>query len=152
MTDDATVTATAPAGGSVTATAAQPSAQVKVVEHGDASTLPDSSGWMWRRLLIYLVTVAALAFTGWIIERIDDVTTLRMIARYCLGLVALCLFLYVAGASAEDVVRLVSAVRTTRKETITNTPPEVAPAVVAAVVGETAPSPASDKPPWERGR
>jgi hypothetical protein len=92
----------------------------KVVEHGEASALPETS-WMFRRLLIFVVTLAAIGSVWWVIGRLTDVATLRMVARYSLGLQALCLFLYVAGASATDVVRLVSAVRTARKETVTAT-------------------------------
>lgn len=99
-----------------------------VVEHGDASHLPDTS-WAFRRALIFLVVIVCLGFAGWIVGKIEDVTTLRMIARYSLGLVALCLFLYVAGATATDVIRLVSAFRTTRRETTTTAPP---PATITA--------------------
>lgn len=99
-----------------------------VVEHGEASTLPDTS-WMFRRILIFVVALSSLALTWWIVGRITDIGTLRMIARYSQGLVALCIFVYVAGASATDVVRLVSAVRTTRRETVTSAPP---PATISA--------------------
>ena len=97
-------------------------ATTKVVEHGEASRLPDTS-WTFRRLLIFLVAIVCLFLTWQVLGRVSDVVTLRMIARYSLGLVALCLFLYVGGASATDVVRLVSAVRTTRKETLMSGPP-----------------------------
>lgn len=93
----------------------------KIIEHGEASALPETS-WAWRRVLIFLVSITCLYLAWFVTTKTTDAATLREIARNALGLVGLCLFLYVAGASATDVVRLVSAVRTTRRETITNTP------------------------------
>lgn len=93
----------------------------KTIEHGDASALPDVR-WLWRRILVFIVTIACLYLAWLVVEKVADVGALREIARIALMIVALCIFVYVAGATATDVIRLVSAVRTTVKETVTTTP------------------------------
>lgn len=91
------------------------------VEHTEASILPEID-WGWRRFFIWFVTFAATALVYWITWRVQDVTTLRMIARYALLGVGFFSMLYITGASAEQVVRLVQAAKTTRKETTTEEP------------------------------
>lgn len=90
----------------------------RVVEHTDASDLPEVN-WTWRRWFVFMVTIAALALVWRIVEKSADIVTLRMIARYSLALAALMALLYIAGASSEQVVKLLQAAKTTRKETIT---------------------------------
>lgn len=133
--EDATVTATAPAGGSVTATAVQPAASVSVVEHGEASDLPELD-WVWRRAFVFALTAACCFGILWLTRNITDVATLKMTIKYLCWIIILLCMLYIAGASSEKIVQLVSAVRTTRKETITSGSPEAVPAVVAAVTGD----------------
>lgn len=108
--------------------------ETKVIEHGEASLLPDTS-WFFRRILLFVVVFACLWFAWSVLDRVSDVLTLRMIARYSLGLVGLCVFIYVAGASATDVVRLVTALKSTRKETVMSAPPP-ATATLEGVVSE----------------
>lgn len=159
MSEDATITASAPAGGSVTATAVPPSipaAEVKVVEHGEASDLPELD-WVWRRAFVFAL-VAICALLVWrISERVNDVDTLKMTIKYLCWIILLLCLLYIAGASSEKIVQLVSAFRTTRKETITSGPPEAVPAVVAAVAGPAVsraapadPAATFNIPPWNR--
>lgn len=93
---------------------------LKTVEHGEASELPKAA-WRWRRVYAFLVTAALLYLVWLVVGRTVDVGTLREIAQYSLILVGLVTFVYVAGATATDVVQLVSAVRTTRRETISET-------------------------------
>ena len=90
----------------------------QVIEHTEASDLPEVN-WTWRRWFVFMVTLAAIGIVWRIVEKSSDIVTLRMIARYSLVLAALMAMLYVAGASSEQVVRLIQAAKTTRKETIT---------------------------------
>ena len=90
----------------------------QVIEHTEASDLPEVN-WTWRRWFVFMVTIASIGIVWRIVEKSSDITTLRMIARYSLVLAALMAMLYVAGASSEQVVRLIQAAKTTRKETIT---------------------------------
>ncbi len=129
-----------------------------VVEHGEASNLPDTS-WLFRRALIFLIALAAIASVFWVLGHVTDISTLRMIARYSLGLQAFTLFLYVAGATASDVVRLVGAIRTTRRETVTTAAPpasiSASGAVIAAEPGHPTPAATTDTgelPPGQRVR
>lgn len=108
-----------------------------IVEHGEASALPDTS-WFWRRVLVFLVSIVCLYLAWLIAGKTTDTATLREIARNALWLVGICLFLYVAGASATDCVRLVTAFRSTRRETITTAPP---PSTITAEGDVTAKEP-----------
>jgi len=124
MTDDgSTVTATAPPGGSVTATASPALAITKTVEHNEASALPET-GWFWRRLFIFAVSAALIYLIHRTLDRATDMPTVRLIARGLLILLGLSMLLYIAGASTEAITRLVGAVKTTRKETVTERPAE----------------------------
>lgn len=125
--------------------------ETRILEHGAASSLPVRP-WLWRRTLVFLCTGAAFLAALWVLGKTSDIATLRMIARLSLGVVYFCLFLYVAGATAQDVVHLVQAARTTRKETIMSGPPP-ATATPDGVDSEAGELPASDppsQPPWER--
>lgn len=103
------VTASSPAGATV---------QQRTISHESASDLPEPkrASQIW---LVFIVTICCLGITYWVTGKSHDTATLREIARNALGIVALCIFVYVAGASAVDVVKLVGAIRTTRKETVT---------------------------------
>lgn len=121
MTDDATVMATAPPGGTAVATSSPGVETTRTVEHGAASDLPETN-WTWRRWFVWAVTIFACALLWRITERVTDITTLREAVRYLCGIIVLILTLYLAGASAEKMVQIISAVRTTRRETVTTTP------------------------------
>lgn len=129
-------------------------ATVTTVEHGDASELP-TPRWVWRRWYVFFLTAAALALVWRITERLEDVTTLRMVARYlCLTIGGL-VFVYVAGATATDCVNMVSALKSTRKETVTTAPP---PAMISTPEATVSTPPEPEKvvveavPPWERSK
>jgi len=97
-------------------------ATVKVVEHEQASRLPDTS-WMWRRVLIFAV-LGVMLFIAWrVSERVIDVGTLRQINRYAYGIIALGLLLYGVGATVTDVARLVTAFLSTKRTTTTQAAP-----------------------------
>lgn len=99
-------------------------AQVKTVEHQEASRLPDTS-WMWRRVLIYTIC-AVLLYIAWrVSERVPDTdgATLRQINRYCYSIIALGLTLYGVGATVTDVARLVTAFLSTKKITVAEASP-----------------------------
>lgn len=104
--------------------------ETKVVEHGEASRLPEPR-WGWRRLLIYVVTFWAMAMTTWAVWRVigianksvraDELPVLGaiiIVIRYGFYTAWGALVLYGVGASVTDVAQLASAVRTTRRETI----------------------------------
>lgn len=97
-------------------------ATIRTVEHGEPSALPET-GWLWRRIYAFAVTIAMTVLAWRISERIEDIPTLRLALRYAFWTILLMCLLYMAGASAEAITKLVSAVRTTRKETVTTAPP-----------------------------
>lgn len=97
-------------------------ATVKTVEHGDASALPET-GWFWRRCYVFIFTLAMVTFAWCLAEKVNDIGTIRMALRYAFGMLALLSLLYLAGASTEAITRLLAAVRTTRRETISSGPP-----------------------------
>jgi len=101
-------------------------AQIKTIEHGDASRLPEPI-WFWRRILIYVCVVVALVILTvvcWRVMLVEtfDIGTARLIIRYCFYTIWSAVVLYGVGASVTDVAVLVAAVRTTRKETIASAP------------------------------
>lgn len=112
-------------------------ATIRTVEHGEASDLPKIT-WFWRRVFVFLLTAALCALVWRVTERLTDVAALHDLARISLGIIALLVFAYVAGATATDCVSLVSALRTTRKETLTTGDAAVASA--AAGIGELPPA------------
>lgn len=143
-----------------------PEATVTTVEHNEASRLPEPK-WFWRRWLIYIVTLASLiilSFTVWVVlQWVRDIGTLRLIIRYCFYTMWTAVILYGVGASVTDVAVLASAVRTTRKETVTTAP---TPATITAAGTTTVSTPVIpagpltgvleaakdmlEKPPWKR--
>lgn len=117
--------------------------ETKVVEHVEASALPKPKRPFWRVVVVLLAVVAGLAIAFWVVGKTDDVRTLRLIAQWALGLVYFSLFVFVADGSAQDVVHLVTAFKSTRKETVMSAPPP-ATATPAAVVADTAPDAGPD--------
>jgi hypothetical protein len=136
-------------------------ATIHTVEHGDPSPVPESN-WAWRRAYTFTVTGLLLAHVGWTSYRTSDVLTLRETIRNDQALILLFALLYLAGASAEAIGRIVASVRTSRKETITSAP---APATLTSslsgssvAAGEadgaasaTTAATVPDRPAWERG-
>src|SRR4051794_41046166 len=94
---------------------------IRTVEHGEASDLPETN-WLWRRWFAFGFTLTCIGLVWRVSERTSDLVTLRMIARNSLALAGLMCLLYMAGASSEAITRLLAAVRTTRKETVTTAP------------------------------
>lgn len=121
MTDESTVTATPGPGETATAVVGPATTITKTVEHTEASALPEVN-WGWRRGFIFSVSYVLLAITWRVVEISQDIVTQRMIARYALALIGLALMLYVAGASAEQITKLIQAAKTTRRETVTTEP------------------------------
>lgn len=110
-------------------------ASVKIVEHGDASRLPDPR-WLYRRLVIYAVTAVMLwavwRVVDWLVDpselkRAIDWPTVRLIVRYTFLTLWLVLTLYCVGATVTDVTKLIAAWKTTRRET---TSTATAPAII----------------------
>lgn len=117
----------------------QPAAEaatIRTVEHGEASALPEIA-WGWRRTFAFGFTVACVLLVWRISERVSDIATLRMIARYALGLVALMALLYMAGASTEAITKLTAAWRTTRRETVTTGPAPASLSTTSSAAGLT---------------
>lgn len=132
MTDtEGSVTATAPPGGSATAVSTQPVASLTVVEHGEASALPEIK-WLWRRLFVFAATIF-LCFHVWEATQRLDAEALARTVRNDQILIGLFALLYIAGGTTEAIALLVSAFRTTKKETVTTAPPP-APATAAHAV------------------
>lgn len=126
-------------------------ATIKTVEHGEASELPEIT-WGWRRLFVFGLTLILCALVAWIAWRVSDVRTLREIAVNSQGLIFLLVFVYVAGATATDVVQLVTAFGSTRKETVTSAPPPatiVTPDATASTGAAASAAPTvPDQPSW----
>lgn len=113
---------------------------VRTIEHGDASEIP-AARWMWRRWYVFALTAVAMALLWRLTERMDDVTTLRMVAKYLCWTVGLLVFVYVAGATATDCVNMASVLRSTRRETFTTAPPPLEVKAAGAVVEAPAEAP-----------
>lgn len=129
---EGTVTATAPPGGTATAISSEPVATQKVVEHGEASRMPDTS-WTWRRILIFGVAGVASYMLWRAADSVTDVSTLKVIIKYGFYTLWLALILYGVGATVTDLAKLAAAVKTTRRETVSTQPPSpAAPAVIPA--------------------
>jgi len=116
-------------------------ATVRTVEHNEASALPET-GWLWRRVFVFACTAVVLAMVWRVSERVTDVGTLKMTIRYLIFAVYLFALLYLAGASTEAITRLLAAVRTTRKETVSTAAP---PATI------TTPDSKVETPPEDTG-
>lgn len=135
-------------------------ASVTTVEHNEASRLPEPK-WFWRRWLIYGVTIWTLILLSCtvtvVLHRVLDVGTLRLIIRFSFYTMWAAVILYGVGASVTDVAVLASAVRTTRKETVTTVPP-LQGSVTTTTVTPVGPLASAmtmakdllDKPPWKR--
>lgn len=97
-------------------------ATVHTVEHGEASEIP-AARWVWRRWYVFALTAIAMGLLWRLTERVDDIVTLKMVAKYLCWTVMGLVFVYVAGATATDCVNMVSVLRSTRRETVTTAPP-----------------------------
>lgn len=121
MSEDTTVSATVPPGGSATVVSGPAPVVTKTVEHLEPSNLPEVN-WFFRRIYIFTLTIA-LSWMVWHLSlKVTDAKVLRDIIRVDQWLIALLAILYVAGASAEAITKLVAAWRTSRKETVTTQP------------------------------
>jgi cytochrome bd-type quinol oxidase subunit 1 len=128
---------------------------IKTVEYAEPSPVPENN-WFWRRMFAFGFTVACFVFAWRLSERVEDIGTLRMALRYSLLGAAMMSLLYMAGASAEAIGRIVAAVRTSRKETVTHASPPTRVKTDQQTVetppadAETPVQAASEAPPWER--
>lgn len=137
---------------------------VRTISHEQASRLPEPS-WTWRRALIYIGTLWAQGICTWTVWRViemagsarslspDQLTILGvyvLVIKYSFYTVWGVIVLYGVAASVTDLASLASAVRTTRKETITTAPPTAKvttpTAVVAPVVDPTSTGPRPYEP------
>lgn len=121
LADEATVTATAPAGGTATASSTPAQSTIKTVEYTTPSDMPEIS-WFWRRWYVFGVSAAAVGHIYWMSAYPSDTQNARQASLCDYALLTALVFFYIAGASAEGFVRLVGAIRTSRKETVTSTP------------------------------
>jgi hypothetical protein len=110
-------------------------ATTRVLEHGEASSLPRPKRPFWRVVVVMLAVCVGLALAWFITMKVEDPRTLRHIAQLSLGLVYFSIFVFVADGSAQDVVHLVTAFKSTRKETVMSAPPP-AVATPEAVVSQ----------------
>jgi hypothetical protein len=149
-------------------------ATIKTVEHLEASRLPEPN-WFWRRWLIYGCTIWVLILLSFTVHRVLAIAaqnaiteaqlaalgTLGLIVRYGFYTVWGAIVLYGVGASFTDIATLVTAWRTTRKETTTTAAPPATLSTPEAVVqtlpsAPSAPSAAlplgasQEVPPWKR--
>ena len=122
------------------------SAMVKTLEHGEPSDIPSPS-WRWRRVYTFALTALAMALVWRITERLDDIQTLKMVARYLCWIVMGLVFVYVAGATATDCVNMASVLRSTRKVTTSSGPPSA-----TVTEGRVETPDDGELPPWERAK
>lgn len=90
------------------------------VEHGQPSELPEPK-YLWRRVFSMAATVLTDALLLVIVLRTKDPDVLKPVAIGGLiyNLTVACF--YIGGATMTDIWRVVSAVRTSRTETVTET-------------------------------
>jgi hypothetical protein len=117
---------------------------IRTVEHAEPSVIKDlpETKWLWRRVFVFSCTLACALIIAWIVRKTTDIQTLRTIAVNSQYLVALFAILYMTGSGIEGVVALVTAFRSTRKETITSAPPPVSVTTPGATVQTASPGPA----------
>lgn len=101
----------------VATNAPKASGMTHVVEYGDPSDMPEMQ-WFWRRIFIYAVTFGASYELDKLSSRIHSEPLLHDIVRLMCAVVMLAMMLYVAGASSEAITKLVGAIKTSRKETV----------------------------------
>lgn len=121
-------------------------AKIKTIEYTEPSPVPEVD-WFWRRAYSYVVSAALMAHIGWLTYRIKDESLLAESSRLSQFILVVVLLLYLAGASAEAIGRIIASVRTSRKETVVTAPP---PAKLTETTVETPPSTLPDKPGWSR--
>lgn len=116
--------------------APQATATVKTVEHGEASAVVPTS-WgssLARHAFVFLLATAMCWGVYLIIQKVDDVATLREIARNGLLVLWSLVFGFVFGAGAADVIALLTAFWSTRKITVATAP---APATIQSTPSPT---------------
>lgn len=143
-------------------------ATIKTVEHLEASRLPEPN-WFWRRWLIYGCTVWVLVLLSLTVHQVLNIAsqnaiteaqlaalgTLGLIVRYSFYTVWGAIVLYGVGASFTDIATLVTAWKTTRKETTTTASPPARLATAEAVVetpgaGSAPTGIGAEAAPWAR--
>jgi len=90
------------------------------VEHGSPSQLPEPA-FVWRRWFAMAGTVLGDALLGVLIWRTTDPVVLRWLSLALVSYNALLAAFYMGGATLTDIWKLISAVRTSRTETVTET-------------------------------
>lgn len=69
-------------------------------------------GWFWRRLMAYCMTAFAMTTITWITQSgSQDGMVNRLAVEGCLWLLGSIFMIYVAGATAQDVITLTRAAR-----------------------------------------
>lgn len=99
--------------------------------------LPEAS-FLYRRILTFAGCAIILALVAWALVRTPPADMLAF-AQTLLGVLVIWLLLYFAGASADDVGRLVASVKLPAARPPPASPPPPPP-----------PPAASADPPWER--
>ena len=90
------------------------------VEHGAPSSLPEPA-YVWRRWFAVFCTFLADGLLGVALWRTTDPVTLKWLGLALIVYNALLAAFYMGGATLTDIWRVVSAVRTSRTETVTET-------------------------------
>jgi hypothetical protein len=85
-----------------------------LVQQSDPQDPLPESRWTWRRLFAWSTNLATLAGVAWIIHQLGDDPALVGIAYALLLLNAFGMALYIAGASADHIVRLVQEAKVRR--------------------------------------
>lgn len=118
MADEPTTAFSGPHTDEVSTASPAPATVTRRIMHEEASDLPEPKK-VWPSLLVTVISMWCLFLVHVIVNKSVDVGLLRETSRNLIYVIALCIFVFVAGATATDVVKLVGAIRTTRKETIT---------------------------------
>lgn len=121
-------------------------AEIKTVEYTEPSPIPEIE-WGWRRAYSYVVTLALMGHVGWLSWRIKDERILAESMTLSQYILVIVLLLYLAGASAEAIGKIIAAVRTSRKETVTSAP---APARIVTPEAAVTSAAVPEKPSWSR--
>lgn len=113
-------TVAAPASGTVTQTASGLVHMEKVVEHNEPSSLPELD-WFWRRLYVFALTTFCCALVWVRSDGLGDLS-LRTVLKAAIWTINFLVLAYIVGASAEKVVQIVAALKSTRRERTVETP------------------------------
>lgn len=91
--------------------------------------LPEGK-WIWRRLFIWLLTIAACACIWWIVPRINGQAELVDVIKWLIGAIIILATYYLIAPSAEHIVRLVQGGRSARAGMVERAAEMVAPAIL----------------------